>query len=143
MIMTKIYVKKLTDTAVLPTYGSDFAAGMDLYADETVHIYPQGKAMVSTGIAVAIEPSTYLRIAPRSGLAHKHAIDVLAGVVDEDYRGELKVILFNHGDQIFTINRGDRIAQAINEVIARPVVTESDDLPASLRGASGFGSTGV
>lgn len=141
--MTKIYVKKLTDTAVLPTYGSGYAAGMDLYADEIVHIYPQGKAMVSTGIAVAIEPNTYLRIAPRSGLAHKHSIDVLAGVVDEDYRGELKVILFNHGSEIFTVNRGDRIAQAINEVIVRPIVTESDDLPTSLRGSDGFGSTGT
>lgn len=141
--MTKIYVKKLTDTAVLPTYGSEYAVGMDLYADEIVHIYPQGKAMVSTGIAVAIEPNTYLRIAPRSGLANKYAIDVLAGVVDEDYRGELKVILFNHGSDIFTVNRGDRIAQAINEVIVRPAVTESTDLPASLRGADGFGSTGV
>lgn len=141
--MTKIYVKKLTDTAVLPTYGSEYAAGMDLYADEIVHIYPQGKAMISTGIAVAIEPNTYLRIAPRSGLANKHAIDVLAGVVDEDYRGELKVILFNHGSEIFTVNRGDRIAQAINEVIMRPLVTESAALPASLRGSDGFGSTGV
>jgi deoxyuridine 5'-triphosphate nucleotidohydrolase len=99
--------------------------------------------MVSTGIAVAIEPNTYLRIAPRSGLAHKHSIDVLAGVVDEDYRGELKVILFNHGSEIFTVNRGDRIAQAINEVIVRPIVTESDDLPTSLRGSDGFGSTGT
>ena len=141
--MTKIYVKKLTDTATLPTYGSEYAAGMDLYADEIVHIYPQGKAMISTGIAVAIEPNTYLRIAPRSGLANKYAIDVLAGVVDEDYRGELKVILFNHGSDIFTVNRGDRIAQAINEVIVRPTVTESNDLPASLRGSDGFGSTGV
>ena len=141
--MTKIYVKKLTDTATLPTYGSEYAAGMDLYADEIVHIYPQGKAMVSTGIAVAIEPNTYLRIAPRSGLANKYAIDVLAGVFDEDYRGELKVILFNHGSDIFTVNRGDRVAQAINEVIVRPKVTESNDLPASLRGSDGFGSTGV
>ena len=141
--MTKIYVKKLTNTAILPTYGSDYAAGMDLYADEVVDIYPGGKAMVSTGIAVAIEPSTYLRIAPRSGLAHKHSIDVLAGVVDEDYRGELKVILINHGSEVFTVKRGDRIAQAINEVIKRPAVTESHDLPASLRGSDGFGSTGV
>lgn len=141
--MTLIYVKKLTNTATIPTYGSDSAAGMDLYADENLEIPARGKALISTGIAVAIEPDTYLRIAPRSGLANKHAIDVLAGVVDEDYRGELKVILFNHGPLPFVVNRGDRIAQAINEVIKRPVPQEVSNLPNTLRGVDGFGSTGV
>lgn len=141
--MTNIYIKRLTDTAIIPTYGSDSAAGMDLYADENTIVPAQGKALISTGIAVAIEPDTYLRIAPRSGLANKYAVDVLAGVVDEDYRGELKVILFNHGPIPFTVVRGDRIAQAINEVIKRPIAQEVTELPATLRGADGFGSTGV
>lgn len=141
--MTAIYFKTLTDTAIIPTYGSDFAAGMDLYADESLTIYPGTKAMVSTGIAVAIEPNTYLRIAPRSGLAHKNAIDVLAGVVDEDYRGELKVILINLGNEPFVVTAGDRIAQAINEVINRPEIRTTDTLPDTARATGGFGSTGV
>ena len=141
--MTNIFIKKLTSTATVPTYGSDSAAGMDLYADENTVVPAQGKALISTGIAVAIEPDTYLRIAPRSGLANKYSIDVLAGVIDEDYRGEIKVILFNHGSMPFTVNRGDRIAQAINEVITRPMTQEVTELPATLRGADGFGSTGV
>lgn len=141
--MDKILVKKLTEDAELPTRGSANAAGLDLYSNENFTIYPKNRAMISTGISIAIPEDTYLRIAPRSGLAYKHGIDVLAGVCDVDYRGPINVILFNSGDEPFKINKGDRIAQAICEVIKYPTVIEVNELPDTERGSDGFGSTGV
>ena len=141
--MSYIPVKKLHPDAKIPTRGSEFAAGVDLYSIETVEIPPQGKAMIATGIAVSVPANTYLRIAPRSGLAAKHGIDVLAGVVDSDYRGEIKVILINHGVDNFVVNKHDRIAQAIVEVIQLAEFTEVEVLSGTVRGAGGFGSTGV
>lgn len=140
---TLLYVKKLHKDAVIPTRGSEWSAGVDLSAIEQVVIEPGTRAIVGTGLSVAIPTETYLRIAPRSGLAAKHGIDVFAGVVDSDYRGEIKVILANHGEQPFVINKGDRIAQAILEVIKLAIVVETFDLPDTGRGANGFGSTGV
>lgn len=138
-----IYFKKLTETATIPTYGSDYAAGMDISADEDVIIPGHSKKIISTGLAVAIPSNSYLRVAPRSGLAAKNDIDVLAGVIDEDYRGEIKVILYNHGSMDFTVLRGNRIAQLINEVINRPDIQELSVLPTTSRNDAGFGSTGV
>lgn len=139
----KIYFKKLSDQAILPSRGSSLAAGLDLSSIETVTIEAGTKAIVSTGLAVAIPENTYLRIAPRSGLAAKHSIDVLAGVVDADYRGEIKVILVNLGRGSFTINKGDRIAQAILEKCVIAEVIETNDLDQTERGINGFGSTGI
>lgn len=138
-----LYVKKVHNDAVIPTRGSAYAAGIDLSSVEQTIIEPGERAIVSTGLSVAIPNDTYLRIAPRSGLAAKYGIDVFAGVVDSDYRGELKVILANHGKQPFVINKGDRIAQAILEVIKTPIIQEVSELQETSRGANGFGSTGT
>jgi dUTP pyrophosphatase len=141
--MSKIYFKKLHNDAVIPTRGSAFSAGLDLSSVESVAIAPGERAIVATGLATIIPSDTYLRIAPRSGLAAKHGIDVLAGVVDSDYRGEIKVILINLGKDTFEINLGDRIAQAILEQCVLADVESVEDLTDSDRGAAGFGSTGI
>jgi len=138
-------VKRLSEHAVLPTRGSDYAAGLDLSA--AVHkIIPVGqRALVPTDLSIACPPGTYARIAPRSGLAYKKGIDVGAGVIDADYRGPVGVILFNFGEEDFVVQPGDRIAQLILEQIVLPDVVEVEgDLPqVGVRGEAGFGSTGV
>ena len=141
--MSKIYFKKLHDEAVVPTRGSEFAAGLDLSSVESVVIEPGDRAIVATGLAVIIPNGTYLRIAPRSGLAAKHGIDVLAGVVDSDYRGEIKVILVNFAREPFAVMPGERIAQAILEQCVIADVETVDELTDTDRGAAGFGSTGI
>ncbi|THC97321.1 hypothetical protein EYZ11_003212 [Aspergillus tanneri] len=138
-----LFIKKLTDTAYTPTRGSALAAGYDLYSAKETVIPAKGKAMVDTGIAVAVPEGTYGRVAPRSGLASKHFIDTGAGVIDADYRGEVKVLLFNFSDVDFTINAGDRIAQLVLERIYTPEVMVVEELEESARGAGGFGSTGA
>ncbi|CAM1506726.1 Fc.00g063670.m01.CDS01 [Cosmosporella sp. VM-42] len=137
-----LQVKKLSEKARLPTRGSAFAAGYDLYASRDIVIPARGKALVSTDISMAAPAGTYGRIAPRSGLASKHFIDTGAGVIDEDYRGEVKVLLFNHAETDFEIKEGDRIAQLVLERIYTPEVVEVQELEESVRGAGGFGSTG-
>ena len=154
----KIPTKLLTKCATVPTYGSEEAAGMDLYYDAYSEIGPDvsefksltlmniikpgERALFKTGISVALPPFHYGRIAPRSGLAYKSGIDVMAGVIDSDYRGEIGVILINHGDEDFQVSHGDRIAQMIITpyVTATPYVVE--DLDDTGRGSGGFGSTG-
>ncbi|KAL4776818.1 dUTPase-like protein [Aspergillus nidulans var. acristatus] len=138
-----LLVKKLTDTARAPTRGSAFAAGYDLYAAKEIIIPAKGKGLVDTGLAVAVPEGTYGRVAPRSGLASKHFIDVGAGVIDADYRGEVKVLLFNFSDVDFTIKEGDRVAQLVLERIYTPEVAVVEELAESVRGAGGFGSTGT
>ncbi|PWN51790.1 putative dUTP pyrophosphatase [Violaceomyces palustris] len=128
--------------AKLPTRGSASAAGYDLYASERVTIEKGKRKVVQTGISLAIPEGCYGRVAPRSGLASKHGIDVGAGVIDSDYRGLLGVLLFNFGESDFAINEGDRIAQLVIERIATPEVEEVDSLDETVRGAGGFGSTG-
>lgn len=103
-------MKKLIPKAHLPTKGSEHAAGYDLYSSEELKVPAKGKALVSTGISMAIPVGNYGRVAPRSGLAVKNFLDVGAGVVDADYRGEVKVLLFNFGNEDFQVNVGDRIA---------------------------------
>eukprot|EP01040_Poterioochromonas_malhamensis_P024176 gene24176-29851_t len=110
-------VKKLSEFAVLPSRGSKYAAGFDLSSAYDIVVPARGKAIVKTDLAIAIPPNTYARIAPRSGLAAKNFIDVGAGVVDYDYRGNVGVVLLNHAEQDFAISRGDRIAQLILERI--------------------------
>lgn len=136
-------VKKLTNNAILPTRGSDGAVGYDLYSTDNVTIPPTHRALVSTGIAILLPEGVYGRVAPRSGLAVKHGIQVGAGVVDPDYTGEVKVVLFNHGDREFVINEGERIAQLVLERCETPEVWEIGNLEETLRGSGGFGSTGA
>ncbi|KAF5468464.1 hypothetical protein F2P56_012613 [Juglans regia] len=136
-------VKKLSKKAVLPSRGSPLSAGYDLSSATEVKVPARGKALVPTDLSIAIPEGTYARLAPRSGLAWKHSIDVGAGVIDADYRGPVGVILFNHSDIDFEVKAGDRIAQLIIEKIITPEVTEVEDLDATARGDGGFGSTGV
>jgi dUTP pyrophosphatase len=149
---SKLIVKKLSKFAVIPKRGTDGAAGYDLSSAEDTVVPKRGKALVKTGLiffihtldlAMIVPHGHYGRIAPRSGLAWKNSIDVGAGVIDEDYRGPVGVILFNFGDEDFVIKQGDRIAQLILEKISTPDVEEVDELPETIRGEGGFGSTGV
>ncbi|GAA6018419.1 hypothetical protein JCM10207_000888 [Rhodosporidiobolus poonsookiae] len=135
-------VQRLVETAKLPVRGSALAAGYDLSSAEDKVVPAQGKALISTGLAIAVPEGTYGRVAPRSGLASKHMIDTGAGVIDADYRGEVKVLLFNHAKDDFQITTGDRIAQLILERIVTPEVQEVASLSDTARGAGGFGSTG-
>ncbi|KAG7673563.1 hypothetical protein Ndes2526B_g02988 [Nannochloris sp. 'desiccata'] len=136
-------VKKLTELATLPIRGSAGAAGYDLASAYDVVIPARGKGIAKTDLAIAIPTGTYARVAPRSGLAVKNFIDVGAGVVDEDYRGNVGVVLFNHSDVDFEVKKGDRVAQLILERIMTPEVQECEDLDDTSRGAAGYGSTGV
>jgi len=136
-------VKRLSPEAVLPVRGSVHAAGFDLAAAQAATVPAGGKAIVKTGLSIAIPEGTYARIAPRSGLAAKRMINVGAGVVDFDYRGEVGVVLFNHGPEAFEVAVGDRIAQLILEKVSMVECVEVDSLEETARGAGGFGSTGV
>ncbi|KAI8826172.1 dUTP diphosphatase [Fimicolochytrium jonesii] len=138
-----LLVKRLSEKARLPTRGSAFAAGYDLYSAKDVVIPAHNRAVVPTDISIAVPAGTYGRVAPRSGLAVKHFIDTGAGVVDADYRGPLGVVLFNFGENPFEIKEGDRIAQLVLEKIVTPDVMEVENLEETVRGAGGFGSTGV
>jgi dUTP pyrophosphatase len=148
----KLKVKLLNSEAILPTYGSDYAAGLDLYACGNYIIKPGSRECVSTGVALEWVKNNeldenpedfYLRIAPRSGLSFKNGIDVMAGVIDYDYRGEIKIILLNTSDNEFKINLGDKIAQAILTRIKRfNELSIVDNLDNTTRGEGGFGSTG-
>jgi dUTP pyrophosphatase len=138
----RIFFKRLHPEARLPSRGSERAAGLDLCAVERVTLAPGGRAAVRTGLAVAIPEGFYGRVAPRSGLAVRHGIDVLAGVIDSDYRGEILCALVNHGAEAFEIEPGARVAQLVVEAVATPEPAWADDLEETARGAGGFGSTG-
>ncbi|RYP21762.1 hypothetical protein DL767_009191 [Monosporascus sp. MG133] len=138
-----LLIKKLSEKARLPARGSAFAAGYDLYAAKATTVPARGKALVDTDISIAVPAGTYGRIAPRSGLAAKHFIDTGAGVIDADYRGPVKVLLFNHSEADFAVAEGDRVAQLVVERIYTPEVVEVAELEESVRGAGGFGSTGT
>lgn len=138
-----LLVKKLSANAKPPVRASTHAAGYDLFAAQPATIPARGRAVVPTDIAMALPTGTYGRVAPRSGLAVKNGIDVGAGVIDEDYRGNVMVLLFNHSDTDFAINQHDRIAQLLIEKITTPPVQEVEDLDATARGSGGFGSTGT
>ena len=131
----------------LPSYATDGAAGMDLLAavTEPLTIPPGGRALVPTGLRIALPPGHELQVRPRSGLALRHGITMpnTPGTVDEDYRGELQVILLNAGTEVFTVERGMRIAQAVLAPVLRATWREVEELPATTRGEGGFGSTGT
>lgn len=144
MRMTEVLkVRKLSEKAQLPKRGSALAAGFDLCSAADMTIAAGDKAIVPTDLSIAVPAGTYGRIAPRSGLAAKHFIDVGAGVIDEDYRGPVGVVLFNFGKGDFVIKQGDRIAQLVLERISLADVVECDNLDETMRGEGGFGSTGV
>ena len=139
----QINVKKLSENATIPIQGTSFAAGYDLYAAEDAVVVCGTRKLIKTNISMEITPGYYGRIAPRSGLAYKNGIDVLAGVIDSDYRGDIGVILYNTDKNIdFTVKKGDRIAQIIFEACYTATLNNVDNLDNTLRQAGGFGSTG-
>ena len=144
--MAKVLIKKLDPAVELPNYKTDGASGMDLMAllNEPINLKPNSSCLVPTGLAVAFSNDFEIQIRPRSGLAAKNSISVLntPGTIDSDYRGEIKVILFNHGKNDFLINNKDRIAQMILTPVIKMDLEETDDLPETIRGEGGFGSTG-
>ncbi|HEY9537333.1 MAG TPA: dUTP diphosphatase [Kiloniellaceae bacterium] len=148
MTALSVAIKRLDHAAdlALPAYATADSAGMDLLAavEASISLAPGERRLIPTGIAIALPPGTEAQVRPRSGLALKHGITVLnaPGTIDADYRGEVGVILVNHGDQPFVIERGSRIAQMVVAAHARVAWTVSSDLEASARGAGGFGSTG-
>ena len=144
--MVKVLIKKLNSKVQLPKYKTDGSSGMDLMAfiESSINIKPQESALIPTGISIAIPEDTEIQIRPRSGLAAKSSISVLntPGTIDSDYRGEIKIILFNHGKEDFVINNNDRIAQMVLVPIIKAEFEEVENLPKTLRGSGGFGSTG-
>ena len=144
--MVKILVKKINSKVKLPSYKTDGSSGMDLMAflDKPISILPQQSRLIPTGLFIAIPDNTEVQIRPRSGLAVKNNISVLntPGTIDSDYRGELKVILYNHGNKKFIVNNEDRIAQMVLMPIIKAKFEEVENLPDTIRGEGGFGSTG-
>ena len=144
--MIKVLIKKLNPKVELPKYKTEGSSGMDLMAliEKPINIKPQSSALISTGLSIAIPEDTEVQIRPRSGLAAKSSISVLntPGTIDSDYRGEIKIILFNHGKEEFTVNNMDRIAQMILMPVLKAEFEEVEELPKSVRGSGGFGSTG-
>jgi len=137
-----LYFKRLDPRATLPTRGSPSSAGLDLYAIEDLSILPGKRVLARTGLAVAVPAGFYGRVAPRSGLAVKNGLDVLAGVIDSDYRGEVCCALLNTGEETLTLEQGSRLCQLIIEQIITPAPQWADELDETARGAGGFGSTG-
>ncbi len=144
--MVKVLVKKINPNVQLPTYKTAGASGMDLMAfiEKPIKLAANSSCLVPTGLSIAFLEDYEVQIRPRSGLAAKNCITVLntPGTIDSDYRGEIKIILFNHGKEEFIINNKDRIAQIILTPVVKMDLEETDDLPNTLRGKSGFGSTG-
>ena len=144
--MTKVLIKKLSPDVELPVYKTGGASGMDLMAfiREPIKIAPNNSYLVPTGLSVAFSRDYELQIRPRSGLAAKNSITVLnaPGTIDSDYRGEIKIILFNHGKEDFIINNKDRVAQMVLTPVIKMELEETDNLLDTLRGEGGFGSTG-
>src|SRR5210317_564335 len=144
--MVKVLIKKLHPEVQIPAYKTSGASGMDLMAfiQDSIILKPKSSCLVPTGIAVAFPKDFEIQIRPRSGLAAKSNISVLntPGTIDSDYRGEIKVILFNHGKEDFLINNKDRIAQIVLMPVIKIEFEETDNLPDTLRGDGGFGSTG-
>ena len=144
--MVKVLIKKLNPSIQLPSYKTVGASGMDLMAfiEKPIKIESGKSCLVPTGLSVAFPEEYEIQIRPRSGLAAKNNISVLntPGTIDSDFRGELKVILFNHGKKNFKINNNDRIAQMILIPVIKMNLEETDELPDSIRGVGGFGSTG-
>ena len=144
--MVRVLIKRLSPSVQLPSYKTNGASGMDLMAfiENPIELEPGKSCLVPTGLSVAFPEEYEIQIRPRSGLAAKNNITVLntPGTIDSDYRGELKIILFNHGNENFLINNSDRIAQMILTPIIKMELHETEELPETVRGEGGFGSTG-
>ena len=144
--MVKVLIKKLNPAVEMPTYKSVGASGMDLMAftEKPIKLAPKSSCLVPTGLSVAFSDEYEIQIRPRSGLAAKNNISVLntPGTIDSDYRGEIKIILFNHGNSEFIINNKDRVAQMVLLPVHKMDLEEVENLPDTLRGKGGFGSTG-
>ena len=144
--MAKVLIKRLSSKVELPKYKTQGSSGLDLMAfiEKSIKLNPNESVLVPTGISVAISEDLEIQIRPRSGLAAKSNISVLntPGTIDSDYRGEIKVILFNHSNNEFIINNKDRIAQMVLDPIIKAEFEEVDELPDTTRGEGGFGSTG-
>jgi dUTP pyrophosphatase len=144
--MAKVLVKKLDSAVKLPSYKTNGASGMDLMAfiKEPINVKSKTSSLIATGLSFAFSEDYEIQIRPRSGLAAKNNISVLntPGTIDSDYRGEVKVIIFNHGNDDFVINNGDRIAQMILTPVIKMELEETNNLPKTIRGEGGFGSTG-
>ena len=144
--MVKVLIKKLNPSVKLPSYKTNGASGMDLMAfiEKPINLEPGKSCLVPTGLTVVFPEEYEIQIRPRSGLAAKSNISVLntPGTIDSDYRGELKIILYNHGDDDFVVNNGDRIAQMVLMPVLKASFEEVENLPNTIRGTGGFGSTG-
>ena len=144
--MVKVLIKKLNSSVQLPSYKTNGASGMDLMAfiEKPINLEPGKSCLVPTGLSVAFPDKYEIQIRPRSGLAAKNNISVLntPGTIDSDYRGEIKIILFNHGNKNFIINNNDRVAQMVLTPIMKMEFEETNELPETIRGEGGFGSTG-
>lgn len=144
--MVKVLIKRLHKAVKLPEYKSDGASGIDLMAfvKDSIKVKPQTSTLIPTGISLAFSNNYEIQIRPRSGLALRNNISVLntPGTVDSDYRGEIKVIIYNHGNEDFIINNGDRIAQMVLSPVIKINFEETNNLPDTVRGQGGFGSTG-
>tara|TARA_B110001452_G_scaffold37184_1_gene28459 strand:+ start:1710 stop:2147 length:438 start_codon:yes stop_codon:yes gene_type:complete len=144
--MVKVLIKKLSTEVELPSYKTSGASGMDLMAfiKSSITVKPKTSILVPTGLIMAFSEDYEVQIRPRSGLAAKNNISVLntPGTIDSDYRGEIKVIIYNYGDNDFIINNKDRIAQMILTPVVKMELEETDNLPETIRGEGGFGSTG-
>ena len=144
--MVKVLIKRLDPAVKLPIYKTSGASGMDLMAfiKKPINIKPKTSSLIPTGLTVAFSKNYEIQIRPRSGLAAKNNISVLntPGTIDSDYRGEIKVIIYNHGNNDFTINNEDRIAQMILAPVVKMELEETSNLPETIRGEGGFGSTG-
>tara|TARA_Y100000591_G_scaffold300528_1_gene294071 strand:+ start:2213 stop:2650 length:438 start_codon:yes stop_codon:yes gene_type:complete len=144
--MGKVLIKKLSPEVKLPSYKTLGASGMDLMAfvKSPIVIKPKTSSLIPTGLSVAFSKNYELQIRPRSGLAAKNNITVLntPGTIDSDYRGEIKIIIYNHGNNDFVVNNNDRIAQMILAPVIKMELEEVNELPKTIRGEGGFGSTG-
>ena len=144
--MVKVLIKKLSSSVQLPSYKTSGASGMDLMAfiEKPINLEPGKSCLIPTGLSVAFSEEYEIQIRPRSGLAAKNNIGVLntPGTIDSDYRGEIKIILFNHGSENFIINNNDRVAQMVLTPIIKMELEEANELPKSVRDKGGFGSTG-
>ena len=144
--MIKVLIKKLNPSVQLPSYKTNGASGMDLMAflEKPINLKPGKSCIVPTGLSVAFSAEYEIQIRPRSGLAAKNNISVLntPGTIDSDYRGEIKIILINLGTKNFIINNKDRVAQMVLTPIVKMELEETNDLPETIRGEGGFGSTG-
>ena len=144
--MVKVLIKKLDPAVEIPSYKTAGASGMDLMAfiKSAITIEPKTSCLIPTGLSVAFSEDYEIQIRPRSGLAAKNNISVLntPGTIDSDYRGEIKVIIYNHGNEDFIVNKNDRIAQMILTPVLKIEFEEAEELPETVRGDGGFGSTG-